>query len=473
MKARDWLKAHKDGTLVHDWAPLRLAANGHVAVLRVSADAVRVCRGGENVRETAGAYAYQQIADALGALMPTAKILEERHRQATVKLEPMVAPLVKPGGTVDNVLAVESSAAITAAITKSTDVVSGDWLVSNVGKQFVLDRACSEKVAVNHGFFARLTECRNGLWRGTPTVETVSLGPAWRVIQRRGTAHGFGEARDQDDYSQTVILVDDVCELDGVEVPTARLYTELEYAPLVLHDGLPLAWSRHPGVPLAGSGAPISEPPDTLPTGASGPVFIAAEKTPATPQQVFESLARAWKKQLGEESKRESLLVLLAQWAFETGRGKAMWNFNLGNAKGKPGGGDGRCWTFFACNEMLPMASAMSLSAKGGERSDGKPGKNVEVTSAKAGIATVWFYPSHPVCCFRAFRTLDDGTEDYFAMMRKRFSSAWPAVVAGDPAQFSHLLKVARYYTAEESHYTRSLVSIYAEMAAKAAFRSV
>lgn len=467
MKARDWLKAHKDGTLVHDWAPLRLAANGHVAVLRVSADAVRVCRGGENVRETAGAYAFQQLADVFGALMPTAKILEERHRQATVKLEPMVAPLIKPGGDVGNVRPEEASGAIDRAIRQATDVVAGDWLVSNVGKQFVLDRACSEKVAVNHGFIVSLSACRNGQWRGTPTAESVALGTSWRVIQRRGTAHGFGESRDQDDYSQTVILVDDVCELDGVEVPTSRLYTELEYAPLVLHDGLPLAWSRHPGVPLAGPVAPISEPPDTLPTGASGPVFIAAEKTPATPQQVFESLALAWKKQLGEEPKRESLLVLLAQWAFETGRGKAMWNFNLGNAKGKPGGGDGRCWTFFACNELLPVAHANALVAKAGLRRDGGPGNDVVITSIKDGIATVWFYPSHPVCCFRAFRTLDDGTEDYFAMMRKRFSSAWPAVVAGDPAQFSHLLKVARYYTADESHYTRSLVSIYAEMAQK------
>lgn len=467
MKARDWLKAHKDGTLVHDWAPLRLAANGHVAVLRVSADAVRVCRGGEKIRETAGAYAYQQLADVFGALMPTAKILEERHRQASVKLEPMVAPLVKSGGNVGNVRPEESSGAIDRAIRQATDVVAGDWLVSNVGKQFVIDRACNEKVAVNHGFIVSISACRNGQWRGTPTAESVALGTSWRVIQRRGTAHGFGEINDQDDYSQTVILVDDVCELDGVVVPTSRLYTELEYAPLVLHDGLPLAWSRHPGVPLAGSGAPISEPPDTLPTGASGAVFLAAEKTPATPQQVFEALDKAWRTQLGSEPKRESLLVLLAQWAFETGRGKAMWNFNLGNAKGKPGGGDGRCWTFFACNELLPVAHANALLAKAGLRRDGGPGNDVVITGIKDGIATVWFYPSHPVCCFRAFRTLDEGAKDYFDMLRKRFASAWPAVVAGDPAQFSHLLKVARYYTAEESHYTRSLISIYAEMAQK------
>lgn len=478
MKARDWIKAHKDGTLIYDWADLRLEANGHVAVLRVSSDAVRVRRDGERVRETAGAFAYQKLADALGALMPTAKILEARHRAATIVLEPMVAPLVKPGGTVSNVSPEEASEAIDVAITKSTDVWSGAWLVSNVGKQFVLDRACSEKVAVNHGFIVPISSCRNGQWRGTPTAESVSQGPGWRVIQRRGTAHGFGEANDQDDYSQTVILVDDVCVLNGVEVPTSRLYTELEYAPLVLHDGLPLAWSRHPGVPksvaAAAAAAAVSpvvgaeeRVPDTQPAGAEGTVFLKAEKTPAKPEEVYSALGKAWRAQLGTEPKRESLIVLLAQWAFETGRGKAMWNYNLGNAKGKPGGSNGRSWTFFACNEMLPVANANALVAKAGLRRDGGPGNDAVITSIKDGIATVWFYPSHPACCFRAFRTLDEGTADYFDMLRKRFASAWPAVLAGDAAQFSHLLKVARYYTADESHYTRSLVSIYNEMAKK------
>ena len=482
MKWAAWQKAFEQSRIAHSWAPLRVIAGDHVAELRVSADAVKVIQDGERIRETAGAFAYQLIADRLDALMPTAKLVEMRHAAATVKVDPMVAPLIKSGGTVDNVRAAEASAAIDSAIQKSTDVRPGDWLVSNVGKHFVLDKQCDQAIAVNHGFVVRQGDCRANLWRGTPTMESVALGPAWRVIQRRGAAHTFGPKTDQDDYSQTVVLVHRRCLLDGIEVDTSRLYTEFALAQLALHDGLPLRFSRHPNVPEEARpvavAVPSTLPPPAGPSRTSEPppvpfVELPAVKTPAAPQEVYEALARAWRKQLGAEPKRESLLVLLSQWAFETGRGSAMWCYNLGNAKGKPDGADNRHWTFFACNELLPVAQANALVAKAGMRRDGGPGSNVAVTSIKDGIATVWFYPSHPVCCFRAYLSLDDGADDYFAMMHKRFASAWPAVEAGNPSAFSHALKLARYYTAEESHYTRSLVSIYSELAAKVGLVSV
>ena len=468
MKVDAWLRAHRDGQIVHEWAPLHLEANGHFATLRVSTDAVRVKRdGGERVREAAGAYAYQQLADAMGALMPTAKIVEERHRQASVKLQPLVAPLVKAGGTVGTVRSVEVSRAIDKAIQTTTDVVSGaPWLVSNVGKHFVLDKKCSESRAVNHGFVVPTTLCPNNRWKGTPTDPSVALGADWRVIQRLGGAHGFGPVADQDDYSQTVILVDDVCLLDGVEYPTSELYTDPALAALVTHDGLPLPWSRHPGVPRIDA-EPVSEPvPSTLPPSV-GPAFIAAEKTPASVEEVGAALGRVWTERFGEPPSKASLCVLLAQWALETGRGKAMWNFNLGNQKGKPDGSDGRCWTFFACNELLPAKTANAMLARAGQRRDGMPGRNVAITRVQGDTATVWFYPDHPACCFRAYRTIDEGAADYLGLLHKRFSKAWPAVIAGDPSQFSHLLKASRYYTADEQQYTRSVVSLFEEFRRK------
>ena len=478
MKATAWLQAFRNKAIVHYWAPLRLEANGHVAILRVSADALRVERNGERVRETAGAYAYQQIADVMGALMPTAKIVEERHRQASVKLEPMVAPLIKPGGTVGTVRPLEASHAIDKAIQTAENVTPGDWLVSNVGKHFVLDRNCTDKVAINHGFVVPTRVCRNGAWRGTPTVESVALGPDWRVIQRRGAAHGFGLAADQDDYSQTVVLVDDVCELDGIEYPTAKLYTDPELAALVTHDGRPLPWSRHPNVPVAALDAPQAEakpapsvihtpvPPTPVSPGVSPPAkprFIPAERTPATPEQVYAALAKAWKEKFATDASRASLCVLLAQWALETGRGKAMWNFNIGNQKGKIDGSDGRSWTYFACNEILPTKMANAMLAKAGARRDGGPGNNVVITSSNGETSTVWFYPDHPACCFRAYDSLDEGAVDYLALLHRRFASAWPAVIEGDPGKYSRLLKAARYYTADEDHYTRSVTSLFLE----------
>jgi len=465
VKVQAWLQAFRDGLLVNDWETLRLEANGRVAILRVSADAVRIRRGCGTVRETAGAYAYQQVADLFGALMPTAKILEERHRQAATKIEPMVATLVKKAGTVGTVNATEASLAIDRAVQTAAVDPALPRFVSNVGKQFILDRGCTAQKAVNHGFIVHSSQCRQGMWRGTRVVQSSALGPDWWVIQRRGMAHGFGPAVDQDDYSQMLILVDDVCELDGVEFPTASLYTDPRLAPLVTHDGQPLPWSRHPGVPSPVEKPAVAspKPPAPVTSDEDAPTFIPAQKTVVTPSEVADALVDAWRLRFGKDPRRESLLVLLAQWAFETGRGKSMWNYNMGNQKGKPDGSDGCSWTFFACNELLPVKQANALFAKAGPRRDGGPGNNVAITATKGDTATVWFYPDHPACCFRAYRTLQGGAVDYLKLLHKRFASAWPAVEAGDPAQFSKLLKAARYYTAEEEHYTRSLVSIYNE----------
>jgi Putative peptidoglycan binding domain len=160
--------------------------------------------------------------------------------------------------------------------------------------------------------------------------------------------------------------------------------------------------------------------------------LLPDQLTHATPAQMFDALGRAWQGRFGAAAARGSLLVLLAQWALETGRGASMHCWNVGNIKGKPDGSDGHDWTFFACDEVI-------------------------------GGKVVWFYPDNPGCCFRAYPTLDDGVVDYLGTVSTRFASAWPAVIAGDPAQFAHLLKVAGYYTASEAQYTASVQSLFNE----------
>ena len=550
MKAADWIAAHREGALIHEWAPLAVEANGHHAVLRVSADAVRVQRSdGSRVREGAGAYACQAVADVLGALMITAALVERRHVAATVQLDPIVAGMIKPGGTVSSVTAFEASERIDKAIQRAAGT-AGPWLISNVGKHFVLDEACSEPRklpsgevvgAVNHGFIVRASDCRVGAdgqlaWRGIHVFSCAVLGPEWKIIQLRGKRHGFGPTNDQDDYSQGLLVVDDICTLDGHECPTVRLYTEAEFALLVTHDGKPLLWARHPGVmgipmPIldtntdnstAAPVAKVSPPtlrrddpdagqkrewierwqrivgatadgifgpgteqrtrvwqaahgltadgvvgpkswaeaedavPDTDPVPKPQPQpesgkgqFILATRTPTTPQDVYAALIKAWRAQLGTEPKRESLLVLLAQWAHETGTGRATWCYNLGNVKAKPGGA--RDYTFFTCGEELTREQAQALLK------DARVSVVKEYSRGGTTMVSVRIVPDHPACCFRAFRTLDDGAADFLELLRKRFASAWPAVEDGDPAAFAHLLRLARYYTASVESYTRAL----------------
>jgi hypothetical protein len=182
------------------------------------------------------------------------------------------------------------------------------------------------------------------------------------------------------------------------------------------------------------------------------PSELVAQKTPVSKEDLIRALYEAWTHLFGEPPKKDSIFVLASQWALETGWGASMWNFNLGNVKSVEG--DGHDYCFFACNEILKTttAHAMATAAPATAR----------VTQDRGdGTSIIWFYPKHSGCRFRAFNTLVDGAVDYIGLLNKRFARSWPAVLAGDPAQFSHLLRSQGYYTADESAYTRTLTSVF------------
>lgn len=182
------------------------------------------------------------------------------------------------------------------------------------------------------------------------------------------------------------------------------------------------------------------------------PEELTAKKTPVTKEELIKNLYDAWLHLFGETPKKESIWCLVSQWCLETGNGASMWCYNLGNVKSKEG--DGHDYCYFACNEILKKSVADAYAAK-------------DFTTAKVtkyrddGTAIIWFYPKHPGCRFRAFNALLDGCIDYIGLLNKRFSKSWPAVIAGNPAQFSHLLRAQGYYTADEVSYSKSLVSIF------------
>jgi hypothetical protein len=153
--------------------------------------------------------------------------------------------------------------------------------------------------------------------------------------------------------------------------------------------------------------------------------------TPCTVSDLRDAIERAWIVKFDATPRRESLLVLLAQWAEETGWGRYCHCWNLGNAKHVEG--DGRAWCAFRCSEII----------------DGRE---------------VWFDPPDPATRFRAFESLDAGAADYLELLWHHFGRSWGAVLAGDPAAFARALKAQGYYTAPEPKYEAALVALYQQV---------
>jgi hypothetical protein len=182
-------------------------------------------------------------------------------------------------------------------------------------------------------------------------------------------------------------------------------------------------------------------------------MYIPAKRTPVTSLQMLDAMSKA-----APELSRASLLVLLAHWALETGKGASMWNFNIGNAKTTPGGQGHHTFLPF-CDEYLKPAHAAALVAKAKPRTDGKPGMDAVLGGKKQsdGDVQVLFYPSNPADCFRAFHTLDDGVVDHMLLLRRRFHAAWPFVEAADVLGFCRKLGALGYFTAAVEPYARAV----------------
>lgn len=163
--------------------------------------------------------------------------------------------------------------------------------------------------------------------------------------------------------------------------------------------------------------------------------LIEAKKTVLSEGEAVYALREAWKKLYGEYPSNDSLALLYAQTALETGRWRSIWCYNFGNIK-RSGDED---YCMFRCNEVI----------------NGK---------------LEWFDPPHRQTWFRAYPSALDGAYDYicFLSQKKRYKSAWEAIKIGNPTLYSHNLKVAGYYTANETLYTKGVVSLTNEFKRKA-----
>lgn len=146
---------------------------------------------------------------------------------------------------------------------------------------------------------------------------------------------------------------------------------------------------------------------------------------------IVKALNEAWIEVLKTQPSIDSLAVLFAQITLECGPNlKYCKNSNIGNIKSLPN--DNRFWTSFRCNEIIN------------------------------GI-NQYYDPPNPICNFRAFKTAKEGFVDYiqFLAQKKNYANAWIEVIAGNPSEYAHQLKLSKYYTAEESIYVKGVLSIF------------
>jgi hypothetical protein len=216
----------------------------------------------------------------------------------------------------------------------------------------------------------------------------------------------------------------------------------------------------------AGPEVPVVVVPPPAPISVlAGPQRLPADLTPATALQVGQALIDVWPRVVGSPlPSLDPIRLLLSQWALETGRGKSMHAWNFGNAKASAS--MDHC--FFPCDEVMTQAQADAAVQSAPPREDGQgPSAILKAKSVKTGVVSVIvnFYPPHPVCRFRAFRTIDEGAADYLGLLRRRFSQSWPALLAGDPVQFCKDLQAQGYFTAALGPYTAGVVSLYNEFA--------
>lgn len=184
-------------------------------------------------------------------------------------------------------------------------------------------------------------------------------------------------------------------------------------------------------------------------------IVYTAKKTPVSSAEIIPALRGAWFRFFGNWPSEDSVCILAAQWALETGRGASMMNYNCAGIKAS---GDQDC-TFYATQENLPRAIAARYVANSTANEPCEIAKDDGGTNVR-----VRFLANHPMTKFRAYANLEDGCFDYVALLQRRFALSWPAVMTGDPVAFAKLLKKQGYYTAEEADYARLMKSLFEDM---------
>lgn len=137
-------------------------------------------------------------------------------------------------------------------------------------------------------------------------------------------------------------------------------------------------------------------------------------QTVCTPKVYAGAFIKAWRLLEGSLPTKAQCGVLYAQWMVETS-GRACWNWNIGNKKVTQSMIDaGVPWIDLPGTFEYVKGKRVILP-------DGDPGRR-----------------------FRAYESLDHGMAEHLEALKKKWTTCWPFVRAGDTDGFAHALKAGK-----------------------------
>lgn len=184
-------------------------------------------------------------------------------------------------------------------------------------------------------------------------------------------------------------------------------------------------------------------------------VYVEPVKTQVTAADAVRAFRRAARDMWGT-SKPETIAILTAQSALESGRWESMWNFNPSNIKHSHKR-LGR-YTCIRLNEVL-MRNGKRVVVWFDPVMGELYGRN---GPAKNPNQPCELPPGHYQTRMRAFDTFAEGVSDKLDFLCwRRYAAAKEQAMAGDPSAYVHAVRAAGYFTANLKPYLRAVLSLY------------
>lgn len=182
--------------------------------------------------------------------------------------------------------------------------------------------------------------------------------------------------------------------------------------------------------------------------------YVSQKLTPLSFELAREALAAGLREADGVAISREVLALAMAKCALETGRFQKIWNSNFGNIKASE-----KYVGMFTCITLneVDAAGKVHWYAPEGEVLRLAGGTFTPTSAPRVAVPD-----GHPQTRMRAHANRFDGAYHYGEFMQAR-QALWAALKLGEPVRFVHAMKLARYFTADETAYAKAVASLFRE----------